>query len=177
MDEVPSGVCILYSLSCGLSDRDLTEQYDILARTGGKQSSTTEDEDDADDADDAEEMKEDEPISKGTGSQLKLKTWVQRKQKNMGYSTAHNLPIPLIDQIHRIMHLWKEGDVAKVDEYLESRGLRRLAIFPRFLQALIELSENGTKERSLLESISNHLVAKGRENTNKQDTWIEKTEN
>jgi putative DNA methylase len=59
------------------------------------------------------------------------------------------------------MHLWKSGDVIKVDEYLDSRGLRRNALFHQLLQALIELSDAGSEERSLLESISNHIVARG----------------
>ena len=38
------------------------------------------------------------------------------------------------------MHLWKTGDVVKVDDYLDSRGLRKNALFLQLLQALIELS-------------------------------------
>lgn len=37
------------------------------------------------------------------------------------------------------MHLWRAGDEAKVDEYLETRGLKRNALFAQLLQALIEL--------------------------------------
>ena len=33
-------------------------------------------------------------------------------------------PVPLIDRIHRLMQLWKNGDVHKVDEYLDEHGLR-----------------------------------------------------
>ena len=57
----------------------------------------------------------------------------------MGYD-AEGHPAPLIDQVHRLMHLWKTGDVAKVDDYLDSRGLRKNALFLHLLQALIELS-------------------------------------
>lgn len=165
VQDVPSGVCILYAISCGLSDRGLADQYDILARTGGKE------------AEEAEESEEESAeITEGTGSKVRLKNWLQRKRKSMGYENNAGTPIPLIDQVHRLMHLWKEGDVVKVDEYLEQRGLRRLAIFPKFLQSLIELSENSSEERSLLESISNHVVARGRESKHKQDNWIEKVE-
>jgi len=69
--------------------------------------------------------------------------------------------VPLIDQIHRLMHLWKAGDVIKVDEYLEAKALRRNVLFQQLLQALIELAPAGSEERSLLESISNHVVARG----------------
>ena len=69
--------------------------------------------------------------------------------------------MPLIDEIHRLTHLWKAGDVIKVDEYLETKALRRNALFHQLLQALIELAPAGSEERSLLESISNHVVARG----------------
>jgi len=69
--------------------------------------------------------------------------------------------VPLIDQIHRLMHLWRAGDVIKVDEYLELRGLRRNQLFGQLLQALIELSDTASEERSLLEKISNHIKERG----------------
>jgi hypothetical protein len=59
------------------------------------------------------------------------------------------------------MHLWRAGDAAKVDEFLDEHGLWRQALFHQILQALIELSEAGSEERSLLESVSNHIAAKG----------------
>jgi hypothetical protein len=48
-----------------------------------------------------------------------------------------------------------------VDEYLDENGLRRQELFKRLLQSLIELSPHGSEERSLLESLSNHIHAKG----------------
>jgi hypothetical protein len=65
--------------------------------------------------------------------------------------------LPLIDQVHRLMHLWRAGDVTKVDAYLDARGLRRSPLFHQLLQALIELAPANSEERSLLESISNHV--------------------
>ena len=70
-------------------------------------------------------------------------------------------PAPLIDQIHRLMHLWKAGEQFKVDDYLDSKGLRGNQLFHQLLQALIELAEPGSEERSTLESISNHVGARG----------------
>ena len=78
----------------------------------------------------------------------------------MGYD-AEGRPAPLIDQVHRLMHLWKAGDVVKVDDYLDARGLRKNALFLQLLQALIELAGEGTEERVVLENISNHLSAQG----------------
>ena len=59
------------------------------------------------------------------------------------------------------MQLWKAGDVHKVDEYLDEHGLRRHELFKRLVQSLVELAEAGSDERALLESLSNHIGAKG----------------
>ena len=48
--------------------------------------------------------------------------------------------MPLIDQAHRLMHLWKARDQTKVDDYLDSSGLKRHALFAHLLQTLIELA-------------------------------------
>ena len=165
--DAPAGPCILYAVSCGLSDKDLADRYDLLARRGGKE------QEEPDEDEDGEEGE----VKEGSGSSFRLKTWSQRKNPNIGYDrgeehSTEKLPlfpdmereaqqiheIPLIDQVHRLMHLWKGGDVSKVNEYLDLRGLRRNQLFHQLLQALIELSSG--EERSLLESISNHIGGK-----------------
>jgi len=158
MEEAPSGACILYATACGLSDRDLESTWDILVRTGGSSADQDEEEEDEEADPDAEA---DLDIASDSGSKVKLKTWAQRKHKSMGYEAPGGQPVPLIDRIHRLMHLWRAGDVLKVDEYLDDHGLRRHELFRRLLQALIELSPAGSDERTLLESLSNHVQAKG----------------
>jgi len=155
LDDAPAGACILYAVSCGLSDSALADQWDILARVGGQEAS----EDDENEADEGTGDEEDE-ASGGKGSRLKLRAWHQRRRATMGYDTDGR-PAPLIDQIHRLMHLWKAGDQFKVDEYIEDRNLRKNALFHKLLQALIELASQGSEERSLLESLSNHLASRG----------------
>ena len=59
------------------------------------------------------------------------------------------------------MHLWRAGDQVKVDDYLDTRGLQRNALFNQILQALIELADAGSDERSILEALSNHVVSRG----------------
>jgi hypothetical protein len=59
------------------------------------------------------------------------------------------------------MHLWKAGELSKVDEYLDTNGLRRQELFKRLLQSLIELSPHTSEERSILESLSNHIGVRG----------------
>jgi hypothetical protein len=152
MEPAPVGACILYALSCNLSDHTLSHQYDVLVR-GKAQANIASDSEDANDDDTTTE-----PAS---GNVIRLKGWEQRTRKGMGYDAPAGHPIPLIDQIHRLMHLWKAGDVVDVDEYLNLRGLRRNAMFLHVLQSLIELAPAGNGERSLLESISNHVAARG----------------
>ena len=168
MNDAPAGPCILYAVSCGLSDKDLADRYDLLARRGGKEQEEHEE---------AEEEGEEE--EEGSGSSFRLKAWNQRKHPNLGYEPGEELiskncrssrtwnrevhagrEIPLIDQVHRLMLLWKSGDVSKVNEYLDLRGLRRNPLFHQLLQALIELAPAGSEERSLMESISNHVGGK-----------------
>jgi hypothetical protein len=154
MDEAPAGACILYAVSCGLSDRELSATWDIIGFSKGKA-----EEDEAEESDvDAEA---DTETGDDSGSKVKLKTWVQRKGKSLGYEAPGGKNVPLIDRVHCLMHLWKAGDLSKVDGYLDSNGLRRQELFKRLLQSIIELSPRGTEERSLLESISNHVGARG----------------
>lgn len=176
LKDAPAGPCILYAVSCGLSDHALAAELDILQRTGG-QAPEEEDEDAEDEG--AEEPEE------GTGSMVRLRDWKARRRPSMGYDPAVDSAraraaavqpslfpeddrtprpsriVPLVDQVHRLMHLWAAGDVVKVDEYLELRALRRNRLFAQLLQALIELSGIGTEERSLLEKISNHIKERG----------------
>ncbi len=158
MDDAPIGACILYAVSCNLSDNDLANRHELLLRTGGL--SAADESDEAEDAEDGEDAEADAEPEEGTGSTVKLRPWHQRKRKTMGYD-AEGRPAPLIDQVHRLMHLWKAGDVVKVDDYLDARGLRKNALFLQLLQALIELAGEGTEERVVLENVSNHLAARG----------------
>jgi adenine-specific DNA methylase len=156
LDEAPAGACILYAISCGLSDRELAATWDLITFTKGK----SVEEDNGEEAADAD-AEADAEVEEDFGSKVKLKTWVQRKSRSLGLEAPGGKPIPLIDRLHCIMHLWKGGDVHKVDEYLDENGLRRQELFKRLLQSLIELSPQGSEERSLLESISNHVQARG----------------
>jgi len=154
MDEAPAGACILYAISCGISDRELAGTWDLIGFTKGKGKDEEDEEADADAESDAE-------TADDSGSKVKLRTWAQRKGKSLGYEAPGGKPIPLIDRVHCLMHLWKAGDLSKVDGYLDGNGLRRHELFRRLLQSLIELSPHGSEERSLMESISNHVGARG----------------
>ena len=156
MDEAPAGACILYAISCGISDKDLASTWNLISFTKGK-SEEEENGDEESDADAAVDTDEDT----SSGSKVKLKTWLQRKGKSLGYDAPGGRQVPLIDRIHCLLHLWRAGDLMKVDEYIDANGLRRQELFKQLLQSLIELSPTKSEERSLLESLSNHLGVRG----------------
>jgi putative DNA methylase len=153
LEKAPVGACILYATACGLSDQALIRDWDLLVKAGDEAEENESDEEETDDEEPSE--------ASGSGGKVKLKAWNQRRGRSMGYEAPGGRPVPLIDRLHRLMHLWKAGDLHKVDAYLDEHGLRRHELFRRVLQSLIELAKPGGEERSLLESLSNHVGAKG----------------
>ena len=151
LEPAPVGGCILYALSCNLSDSRLLNQHDILVKSG---SGAVTDEDDN--------------YESGGGDKVKLKLWNRRNGKTMGVEPLTGHSIPLIDQVHKMMHLWRAGDQVRVNEYIDGRGLNRNALFNQLLQALIELAAAGSDERSILEALSNHLASRGDVRTPRQ---------
>lgn len=154
LKEAPAGPCILYAVSCSLTERELVDQYELLARSGSAAADDAEEEGDAGDGDAG---------ASGGGGKFKLKAWYARKHRALGLEVASGRAIPLIDQVHKLMQLWAAGDVVKVNDYLDRRGLRRSQMFVQLIQALIEQSraEASDAERSILERIQNHLGALG----------------
>ena len=179
MGDAPAGACILYALSCNLSDRELTDRYDVLSR-GRRPSAGEAGHDDADldedggpgdgpgspdsaDPGDGPGSPDNAGSTDGTGaagSRVALKPWSRRTARSLGHAAPDGRPPPLIDQAHRLMHLWRAGEEARVNDYLDDRGLKRHALFARLLQALIELADAGSDERAILESLSNHVAAR-----------------
>ncbi len=155
MDDAPIGACILYAISCNLSDRDLTDRHDVLSRVGRPSRGEAGDDESDPDADTGLTGG-----PGGAGSRVLLKPWNRRTAKSLGHPTPDGRPPPLIDQAHRLMHLWRDGEEARVNDYLDDRGLKRHALFARLLQALIELADAGSDERAILESLSNHVAAR-----------------
>ena len=152
------GASILYALSCNLSDSDLAGRLDLLVRGGARRAA-------------GDEAAEEETAAAGGaaagaggagvagGGEVRLKAWSQRRGRSLGEPSSDGAPPPLIDCLHKLMQLWKAGDRRRVDGYLERRGLWRHELFARLAQAVLELAERGSEERSILESIQNHLRA------------------
>ena len=148
LGAAPAGACILYALSCNVSDADLSGRQDLLVR--GNQTSANDSEGDSEDA---------KTLS---GSDVRLKTWKHRRARDLGQPDSSGTAPALIDCVHKLMQLWKTGEQAQVDSYLEERGLWKHDLFAAVVQAVLELAEHGSEERSLLESVQNHLRGAGK---------------
>ena len=159
MAAAPAGACILYALSCNVSDADLAGRLDLLVR--GNKHEPASAEDDAD---------QPPPAS---GSETRLKPWHRRTAKGLGEATPDGSPPPLIDCAHRLMHLWKTGEQSRVDAYLEAQGLWRNDLFRQVVQAVLELAQAGTDERATLEYIQNHLASQGGMTTPRQRALLD----
>ena len=134
LDAAPAGACILYALSCNLSDADLTNRHDLLAR-GGKTPAAAP----GDDGADSPQL---------SGSQARLKAWNRRHGTRLGQPASNGAPPALIDSIHKVMQIWKTGDQARVNDYLGDRGLWKHELFASVVQAILELAERGSEERA-----------------------------
>jgi len=156
LKEAPAGPCILYAVSCSLSERELVDQYEVLAKSGNVSEPEEDESGEADD--DGEDLG-----ASGGGGKFKLKAWNARKHRSLGLETASGRTIPLVDQVHKLMQLWVAGDVVKVNDYLDARGLRRSQVFAQLIQALIEQSraEGSAEECSILERLQNYLKSVG----------------
>ena len=159
MAEAPVGGCILYALSCNLSDTALMNQHDLLAQSG-KRGASEEAEGDGPTGE-TDETGGSTDGDTGGGAKVRLKPWNRRQGRNLGLESARGRSTPLIDQVHRLMQMWRVGDQVKVNDYLSTRGLQRNILFNQILQALIELAETGSDERSIMEALSNHLATQG----------------
>jgi hypothetical protein len=156
---IPVGASILYAISCNLRDTTLIDEYDLLSRPGR---ALKIDPDLSDELEDQTINDLDVPnaaearSAKADKSLVQLKPWNDRKRPSLGEDVIGH-PAPLIDQVHRLMRLWKSGDVSKVNDYIAARGLSSDRRAREVIQAIIELAERATEERSILEGISNHL--------------------
>src|SRR5256885_5275921 len=131
MESAPIGPCILYAVSCNLSDGLLLGKYDLLVRTGGQSK-----DEDEDVVEEGVEVIVDEGVEEleGTSSTVKLKAWSQRKY--VGLEMA-GMSTPLIDKVHRLMHLWRAGDVIKGGGELGMEALGYYTIFGALFSGMI----------------------------------------
>ncbi len=155
--EVPIGPVILYAVSCGLSDSDLVDAWDLLQIKGHTSAEDDEEDEDNENSEEDEDSDDGGGIDDDKRIKVTLKPWHRRTGKGLGESAPGGRAVPVIDKVHRCMHLWKKGELSDLDRYIASHALIRDIAFHQVLQAAIELSERGSGERELLEALSNHL--------------------
>ena len=90
-----------------------------------------------------------------SGSKLRLLGHTDRNSDRVGQPHSSG-GLPVIDMVHRILKLWEASEGTQLNAYLAEHGLRENALFKAVIQALIETSPQGSKERSLLETIINY---------------------
>ena len=95
-----------------------------------------------------------------SGSVLRLLGHTDRRSDRVGQPHPSG-GLPMIDMVHKIMNLWAAGDKAGINIYLTEHGLRENPLFKPIVQALIEMSPQGSHERSLLETIINPNLSAG----------------
>lgn len=162
MTDAPVGAAILYAMSCGLSDAELADRWEILARgRAAAPEANEEEEEDAEGGETGYGAAAEDAAGTG-GSTVRLRAWSARTRKALGLEGIGGRPVPLIDRLHRLMRLWKAGDLGKVDAYLAQASLARDPLFAELVQAVIELARKDGKadELSLLEAISNHIQSR-----------------
>jgi hypothetical protein len=84
------------------------------------------------------EDEEDESVDEendGSGSKVRLRRWDQRKRKTLGMEGVGGRPVPMIDRVHRLMQLWKAGELTKVNAFLEQASLARDPLFDQLVQS------------------------------------------
>jgi adenine-specific DNA methylase len=151
LESVPVGASILYAVSCNLRDTALVDEYDLLERPGRSKKALAADQGDAE-----PDSETDTDDSKADKSAVRLKAWDARLRPSLGEDSGGRAA-PLIDQIHRLMRLWKSGDLEKVNDYIAQRSFTSDNRAREVIQAIIEFALPATEERSILEAVSNHL--------------------
>ncbi len=156
LEESPVGECILLSQGYGLDLNELRSPRGILVKASKKTAG-----------------EESESTSKSSGSGLRLAKWDERKRDDLG-EPHPNGGLPLIDMLHRLTWLWASGETDKLHAYSDDNGLGQNELFWAVAQAILEMAEPKSRERTLLEA----LVAWGRggkaEKPVEQTTFIDK---
>ena len=155
-DPVLAGVCILYANACGKTDRELQMVWNIIAQGGkkkrgrrGEAEAREEEEDEAGDILNAS-MKADK---------YRLVRWEERVGDEHLGENRGNQPAPLIDKLHRLMHLLRQNRGNDVQSAYDAWGLQGDPAFPRLLQAIRELAleSHQAEEQRLVESLASQL--------------------
>ena len=84
-----------------------------------------------------------------SGSACRLLGHADRRADRVGQPHATGM-LPIIDMIHCIMNLWEMGERGQINAYMAAHGLHENNLYRSVVQALIEMSSQGSTEKSLL---------------------------
>jgi putative DNA methylase len=152
LEPAPAGACILYANACGKNETELKVVWNILEQ-GGKQKKGRPRKVD----EEGEEIPEE--VTDGKGNELRLLEWSERtRDASLGESRASE-PAPLVDRLHRLMHLFQQNRTTDVQSLFESWGLSNERAFRPLLQAVRELAvrDKQDSERRLVEALASQL--------------------
>jgi hypothetical protein len=86
------------------------------------------------------------------GSDLRLARWDERTRDDLGQPHASGV-LPMIDMLQRLLHLWAAGNLDQLNTYAAERGLRANDLFWAVAQAILEMADAKSRERTLLEAV------------------------
>ena len=91
-------------------------------------------------------------IVKSSGSDVRLAKWHERTRDDLGEPHPSG-GLPMIDIIHRLIHLWSAGDLSALKDYANSKGIGQNDLFWAVAQAVLEMAPTKSRERALLEAV------------------------
>jgi adenine-specific DNA methylase len=91
-------------------------------------------------------------LSKDSGSDLRLAKWHERHRDDLGEPHPSG-GLPMIDILHRLIHLWADGNLDALNAYAAEKGLHHNDLFWAVAQAVLEMAAVKSRERTLLEAV------------------------
>lgn len=86
------------------------------------------------------------------GSNVRLARWDERTHDSLGEPHSSGI-LPMIDVLHRLMHLWAAGNLDALNDYAAEKGLPHNDLFWAVAQAVLEMADAKSRERTLLEAV------------------------
>jgi len=89
---------------------------------------------------------------KASGSNVRLARWDERAHDSLGEPHSSG-ELPMVDVLHRLMHLWAAGNLDALNDYATEKGLPHNDLFWAVAQAVLEMADPKSRERTLLEAV------------------------
>jgi len=149
LTPAPAGACILYANACGKNETELKVVWNIIEQGGKSKKGRPP----------ATEGESDDEESEGKGNEYRLLGWRERVGREDLGETRGGMTAPLIDRLHRLMHLFQQNRVSDVQQLFDKWALASERAFAPLLQAVLELAVQAKDdtEKRLVEALSSQL--------------------